>query len=204
MKRYRGFTLIELMIAMAIVAAMSGAILMMVKMSYQTWQVSDAYMATSAELRRGVDEMAKWLASTGAAKMTIDGSGDSLTFAVPYDIDGDPNGSVLNEATGSLEWSDDAGGPGTITFFLDDADANGNGLTDEVIGSYPGELLHPGDEAFEGVVVDRVLANGVTNVDFSLPSINTVELTLTVERGTTSGDFPNQASMTTRVRLRND
>ena len=167
--------------ATAIVAGLASAIVAALKVIQQSWQISDAYMTTSSELRRGIDAMSRELASTQSAQLVglpADGNWyTSLIFAVPADVDGD--GTVLNSG-GNLEWSS------AITY------SRGGTTGTQALRTQAGNL-------------NRVMANGVTTLRFRRQVVtpNIVEINMTVLRGTSTTDYPNQASLSGRVRLRN-
>ena len=176
----RGFSLFELIIVMAIVAGVSGILVATLTISQQSWQVEQARMTVSGELRRGIDSMGRELTSSQAGQLDIPADGSwhtSLTFRVPHDNDG--NGTVLSSSTGALEWSS------PITYSLGGDGGN--------------QVLRT-----QGVA-SQVLANGASTLQFrrqaASPAI--VEIQVVVQRGNTTGDFPNQGSLVTRIRLRN-
>lgn len=177
-----GFSLVELLIAMAIVGGISLVLIATLKVGQQSWQAEDVRMSVSQELRRGIDAMSRELAATQAAELTeVPTTGawyaGALVFRVPQDRDG--NGTVL-DAAGALEWSD------PITYSLGGTDGR------QVVRTQVG-------------LADRVLANGVIGMQFRRQAVspNIVEMSLTVRRGGITGEFTNQSDLTTRVRVRN-
>lgn len=178
--RIRGFTLVEVLVSMAIVVGICLLLVAVLRMSRQSWQSAESYLAVSSELRRGLDAMSREVTATESGQLSIAADGNwyaALTFKIPQDLNED--GTVL-DAAGILEWSN------LIAYSL--SGTNGT----QVVRSQPG-------------LPDRVLANGVTALQFrrvaTTPKV--VEILLTVQRGTDTGDFPNQASLSTKVRLRN-
>ena len=176
----KGFSLVELMVVMAILGVISSILIATLAAGQQTWQVEQARMTVSAELRRGIDSMSREVASTQAAQLSIPADGNwynTLTFRVPFDVDG--NGTVLDNVTGALEWSPQ------ITYSL-----GGNG----------GNQIQRTQNA-----AVQILANGATVLQFrrqaATPSI--LEINVTVQRGNTTSNFPNTGTLNTRVRLRN-
>ena len=176
----RGFTILELLVATAIMAGMSGVFLATLRMNQQSWETSQSYLTVSGELRRGINEMSQELASSRLDQIggvPADGVWyDEITFAVPEDLDGD--GTVL-DASGDMEWS--------------------NPITYSTVAE---QALREQDGSD-----DRVMANGVQVLEFKrepgalLEEI--IEIRMTVERAADTGDFSNQAVLSTRVRLRN-
>ena len=175
-KRSCGFTLVEMMVSTTIVALASGIMMAVLRMGQQSWQVGQARMTVSMELRRGLDAMSRELASSQSGKVTfppVDGAPyTSITFSVPQEI----NNSVL-DGSGNLQWS------APISYSL--GANNGNQL----------QRIQSNTTA--------VLANGVTVLQFRRQTANIVEISMTVLRGTNTGDFTNQGTLSTQVRLRN-
>ncbi len=123
--------------------------------------------------------MSRELASTQTGQLSVPADGNwyaNLTFRVPQDQNGD--GTVL-DSQGVLEWSS------PITYSLGGLDGRQAQRTQA------------------GVV--RILANGVTALGFrrqaATPSV--LEINLTVLKGGSTTSFTQQASLGTRVRLRN-
>lgn len=179
MKR-AGFSFVELMVVTGIMALISGVLVAALRMGQQSWQVEEARMTVSMELRRGIDAMSRELASSQSGQLIgvpADGAWyPSVTFAVPQDLNGD--GTVL-DSNGVLEWSP------PVLYSLG--------------GTGGSQILRTQNNA------TRVLANGVTTLRFrrqaATPTV--VEISMTVLRGVNTGDFTNQGTLTTRVRLRN-
>ncbi len=180
--RHRGgFTLMEMMVTMSIVVGISGVLVAVFRMNQQCWEVAQAHLSVSMELRRGMDEMSRELTSTQVAQVDIPADGTwypSITFSVPEDVDGD--GTVL-DSSGAMEWSD------SITYSL------GGETEEQALREQDGEL-------------DRVIANGVTELEFkrdaATPTV--VEVRISVEKVVHTKDFPHTATLSTRVRLRNN
>lgn len=171
----------ELMVTMSIVVSISGVLVAVFRMNQQCWEVAQAHLSVSMELRRAMDEMSRELVSTQVAQVDIPADGNwypSITFSVPEDVDGD--GTVL-DSSGVLEWSD------SITFSL------GGETGEQALREQDGEL-------------DRIMANGVTELEFRREAAtpNVVEVQMTVEKAVHTKDFPHTATLSTRVRLRNN
>jgi len=175
-----GFSFVELMVVTGIMALVSGMLVVALRMGQQSWQVEQARMTVSMELRRGLDAMSRELASSQSGQLVgvpADGTWyTSLTFRVPQDLNGD--GTVL-DANGALEWSP------PVVYAL-----GGTGGT---------QILRIQNNA------TRVLANGATTLRFRRQAAtpNILEISMTVLRGVNTGDFTNQGTLNTQVRLRN-
>lgn len=176
----RGFTLAEMLVSMTIVVGMAGLLAAALRMSRQSWQSTESYVTVSDELRRGVDAISREIAATRSNQLSIPADGNwyaALTFKIPQDLNGD--GTVL-DAAGALEWSS------SITYSM--GGINGT----QALRTQPAQA-------------NRVLANGVTALQFRRFAVTpaVVETRMTVQRGVSTGDFPHQATLSTKVRLRN-
>ncbi len=176
----RGFLLVEMVVALGIVALISGLLVLALRMNQQSWEVADAYLTTSNELRRGMQAISRELASANNASLNIPADGNwypGLTFRVPEDLDG--NGTVL-DSNGVLELSS------VIQYSLGGSDGA------QIMRSQAG-------------VTNRVLSDGVTSLLFRRQTANprVVEISVAVQRQSGTGDFPNQATTATRIRVRN-
>ena len=185
MKRNDGFSLVELMIASAIVVGMALMLAATFRESQRSWQSRENTMTVSFELRRGVQSMTRELSESSGQWMQVPGVGtfpadgntyNSIQFRVPEDINGD--GAVVDGA-GNIEWS------APITYSL------GGNNGQQILRTQGGNV--------------RVLAHGVTVLRFRrLPATPLVfEMNVTVQRGATPGGFLQQSALGTRIRLRN-
>ncbi len=111
MKKMGGFTIIELLIASSIAVGLGLVIILLLKVTQQTWEVTDLHLTRSGQIRRAVESISRELAAADANTVDSHGEhgwyGGDLTFQVPKDMDED--GSVVLP-NGTLELSD------TITY----------------------------------------------------------------------------------------
>ncbi len=177
-KTKRGFTLIELMVSTTIAIGIGAVLTMTVKMNQQSWEVSDAYLTSSLQLRTAAETLSQDLVGAKSTTLSIPADGawyNTISFQVPMDMDG--NGVVV-DGGGSLELSP------VLSFSL--GGASGTAVLRAVSGT-----------------PNRVVASGVSVLQFrrqaATPQV--VEIRLTVQRGL--GDFQNTASFSTQVRVRN-
>ena len=182
MRRSRGLTLTELMVANAIVAGMALVLAATFRESQRSWQTRENTMTVSFELRRAIQSMtremsessAQWLQIPGVGPFPADGvTYNSIQFRIPEDANGD--GSVV-DAAGNIEW----GVP--IVYRI-----NNQQIT-----------------RTQGAAV-QVLANGVTALGFRRLAASplVLEMNVTIQRGANLGGFAQQSNVGTRVRLRN-
>jgi len=178
MKTKMGFTLIELMVSTAIAVGIGAVITMTLKMNQQSWEVSDAYLTSSLQLRMAAETLSQDLVAAKSSTLSIPADGtwyNAISFQVPMDMNGD---GVVVDGGGTLELSP------VLSFSL--AGTEGTAVVRSVDGT-----------------PNRVVANGVSALQFrrqaATPQV--VEIQLTVRRGL--GDFKNTASFSTQVRVRN-
>ncbi len=170
----------EMLMAFAIMAGMSLALMAALRMGQRSWKTQDAQTAVSAQLRQGMLSMTREIAESRAGWLSIPADGvwyPNLTFRVPQDLNGD--GTVW-DAAGVLEWSL------PVTYSVGGVDGN------QV------------QRVQQGAAV-RVVAYGVTALQFRRQPATPlmVEIALTVQKGLTTSGFANQANLNSRVRLRN-
>ena len=178
MKKRAGFTLIELMVSSAIAVGIGVVITMTLKMSQQSWEVSDAYLTSSLQLRMAAETLSHDFVSAKETTLSIPANGawyNTISFQMPLDMNGD--GSMVGGG-GAVELSP--------VFSYSLGGASGNQVIRTLNGAF-----------------NRVVANGVSSIQFrrqaATPKV--VEISLTVQRGL--GDFKNTASCATQVRVRN-
>jgi len=104
----RGFTLIEVMISMAVVLILAAAITRVLLVGNSSWHIGDAEVQVNQEARRGMSNMVRELRNTRPLSTIINVPADgayysTITFKIPSDSDGD--GDVI-DASGNVEWSD--------------------------------------------------------------------------------------------------
>ena len=188
MQNNRGVTLVEIMIAVALVAGISSIIIATMAAGRQTWQVESARMSTSMELRRGLDSLSRELVSTRIADINTELPALDLWYVMPTDVPTltfqVPN--VIVDGGGNRVIQLDGGG--NVVF--------SNLITYSVVA---GQLLRTQNGA------TQVLANGVSQLRFRRPTAtpSVVEIDLQVQRTGGTGDFTNTGVLNTSVRLRN-
>ncbi len=185
-RRSGGFSLVEVLVVSVMVSGIALVLASVIRMSLRGWQARDNQMTVSYELRRGIHAMARELERTRSDQLEVPGVGampadgnfyNSIRFRIPQDVDG--NGTVLDGA-GAIEWS-----PNQITYAL---------------GGVGGLEVRRTQGAAAGT-----LAYGVTGLRFRRQAATPlmVEMSVTVQKGATSGGFIQQGDLSTRIRLRN-
>ena len=106
--RSAGFTLTELLVAVAIFGLVSSALVALLMSAQRSWASGTSQLVLTTELRRGLDRISRELVESSIPQVTtLPTTGawaTQLQFRVPQDRTGD--GSVL-DATGTIaEWSD--------------------------------------------------------------------------------------------------
>jgi prepilin-type N-terminal cleavage/methylation domain-containing protein len=107
----KGFTLLEILVAVSIFTLLSLAIFAVMDLGRDSWFTGSAVTETHQEITKSFMIMEKEIRETRAAEidLTSGTSAPSITLKVPQDIDAD--GDVL-DALGRIEWS------GNITYAL--------------------------------------------------------------------------------------
>jgi prepilin-type N-terminal cleavage/methylation domain-containing protein len=102
----KGFTLIEVIVALSIFTLMILAIFGMMDMGRSSWFTGNLAVEIRQEIIKPFMTMEKELRETASSQMNLaNGSNSgSITFRMPQDNDGD--GDVL-DALGNIEWSGD-------------------------------------------------------------------------------------------------
>lgn len=180
----RGLSLLEILVAVGIFSIIIVAAFGVLISGRRAFETGDVQIEVEQEARRAVDYMSKELRQASSVKITAPAegaSGSSVTFEVPYDVDGD--GDVIN-SLGGIEWSNDSGGIGTITYSL----ASGQALRNLSLGG------------------QTVLANRISALTFNRPlGKDIVEISLTAEKYALKG-FTSPTitiSLNAQVKLRN-
>lgn len=105
-KKRHGFSLVEVMVVIAIFSVIGGAIMSFLLIGGASWHSGDAQVQASEEVRKGMSAMVRELRQTRTSTITgVPADGlyyNSIIFRIPSDIDGD--GDVIT-STGSVEWS---------------------------------------------------------------------------------------------------
>jgi len=101
-KNNQGFTLLEMMIAISIFTVVMGALYGMAFTLGRTQRVQDAGFQASQEARRTMLQLVPLLMQASRQTVNIDPNGNSFTFQVPVDTDG--NGFAVDE-NGNMEIS---------------------------------------------------------------------------------------------------
>lgn len=107
MNRARGFSLVELMVVMAIFSIIAASIVMTISSAQRSWTVGSGQTVLTLELRRALDQISQELVESQPAQIqrpAANGVWDNmLMFRVPQDRNAD--GSVLDANGQITEWS---------------------------------------------------------------------------------------------------
>ena len=137
----KGFTLIEVIVALSIFTLMILAIFGMMDLGRSSWFTGNLAVEIRQEIIKSFMTIEKELRKTASSQISLASgtNSNSITFRVPQDIDMD--GDILN-ASGNIEWS-----VGNVTYAL-----NANGQITRTAS---------------GVV--SVLANNIVSLRFTRP-----------------------------------
>lgn len=185
MKKSRGFSVLELFIAITLFIVIMGALFLVISPSIDSFQLSSAQLDLESEVRRAIDTMTSELMQTRIAKITegpVNADNinyNAIRFAVPYDIDTD--GDIINDNQ-VMEWSDASPANWTVRYSL---------VGSQIIRS-AGDGLNP------------VLANNISSLTFRRPSYNpnTIEINISAQKST-SKNRSVQVSLSSLIKMRN-
>lgn len=179
MKNNYGFTLIELMVVVAIMTIVISSLFGVLTVARQAWSIGSMRVELQQEIRKAIDTITKELRQTGISTIIgVPADGNlytSIIFQIPDDIDAD--GDII-DAGGSIEW----GAP--ITYAM-------GGLANEQI------LRTSGGST-------KVVSNKVSSLQFRrlVASPKIVEISLQAQDNTIEGRLV-QVAMHSEGTLRN-
>jgi len=172
-KGSEGVTLVELMIAIALLGAALGTLYMLARATFVNTEFHDAEIVSQNEAQRGLQFMVTELRP--ALRGSFTGPAlprDQVTFRIPGDADG--NG-VPVDVGGYIEST------GTITYMRDAQDLNGDGITTTQLV----RVARDNGGAITGVTViaNNIMANEDVNGDGVLNPGEDLNASRTLERG---------------------
>lgn len=191
--KWRGFTLIELMVVLTILLAIFGAVLISFLVGRRSQVAGDAYVQVQQEARRAVDEMIKELHQSSSDRLILVDA-DTVIFQVPNDNDEPQDGSVMTG--GTLEWGAPGVANGCIQYTL-------NGTTIErtlLAGPFDAGTQSCGD-AVAGEPVWTV-GNHVDDVTFTATT-GGLRISVTTEMTEQLAGSGQSATITGRAQYRN-
>lgn len=173
----KGYTLIEILISLAIFTVISGGIFIAMLTGRNTWYSSDAQIELQDELRRAMTQIVNDLKQSSATKLYVDSS-----LAQPFPSNDVPYGS--------------------IAFFLD----QGVNFSGAIIWSNsPVSYTLSGDQILRTVGIETsVAANKITGMNFTRPGSlpNVIRISLSAQKTTQLGQTLN-GSLVSSVSVRN-
>lgn len=187
----KAFSLLEVLISVAIFLIIASAMFALLTSGRKAFDMGAAQIDVEQEARRALDYMSKELRQSSDSKINgvaKGANGNTIIFEIPYDIDND--GDVIDDLSGGIEWSNDAGGIGTITYTY-------MGVTNQITRS----LSISGEQI--------VLASDISSLNFSRPLVaDTVAIAVTAEKYPFKGfsgptDEKVTVSLNSQVKVRN-
>lgn len=177
MRPLKGFSLVELMVAVFIFSLIFAAIFMVLSSGEISWYIGDARVLLNQEIRKPLLTINKELRQSRASVISgvpaDDNFYNTITFKLPEDTDGD--GDVV-DGLGNMEWSQD------ITYSLS---ANNQIIRTAASGS-------------------SVLASNISTLQFMRPAGNpdTVQINIAAQKKAVTGRNL-QSGITTSIKMRN-
>lgn len=183
-KGKKGFTLMEILVAIFISVVILGVIFTVSNVSSWSLQTGSTLLDIQWEASRGMNRMLEELYVAGESTMTVDASGDFVTFQVPTI---DPINGTIYDINDQINWGDGTNDDCSIRYLVP-AGANPNA----------GRLVRRLLDATNTVVAnaDIILANNINtisftgydtagNIDYTHPNLLTISIT--VSKTTTQG-----------------
>ena len=181
-----GFSLVEVLVVLAVFSIVGGAILMTLLSAQRTWASGSGQAVVASQLRSVLDRMGWELAQSSASRIQwpwYGGSDSRITFQVPFDRN--KNGTIDLDSSGKVvdsEWSD------PITYRPGLARSSNVPVLFKQGGGSP---------------EPEVLANRISRITFSRASYSdVVNITIGTFVVTERGQYVERL-MTHRVKLRN-
>lgn len=182
LKMSKGYTLVEVMVVMFILAVLAGGMFMVMSSGRQTWDLSEARTALQLELRKAMSRISDDLKQSSTNQTFID-SGLTIQFptglaysAIYFKV---PQG--ISNATGAIEWNSSS-----VSYAL-----GNNTVIRTVTGSGISEALNISSNII-GMNFTRI-ANDVFQIRLSGQKIKAVE----------HGDITINATLDSAVAVRN-
>lgn len=190
----RGFSLIELIVVIGIMAILTGLIFSMMDVANLGWDTQSVQMELAQETRRGLEAIVSDLYQTGSTQLNLDpegdGSYDSIIYKLPAIIAPDTD---IYDDTGHVRW----GASGVETFWF-------RFRVDNVTRQLIKDVVDAGFVSQAGTA--RVCANNVEALTFlpnTLPP-NNVVVTIVCQKPLRPGAARElTSSLDTRVTFRN-
>ncbi len=174
----QGFTLLEVVVAVAISSVISYALFLALRMGDEQIRTTDLKMTIQDSMREGLYKMIQEIRQSAPGKVNIDSSGNSISFSIP-----DPNNAVGDDY--SANWDDAI----QVSYALGGDDGN------QIMRTVSND------------VTTKVMANDVTGVTFAGNAGNPtlVTLTMNVQRTLTNGRLvpSTPLQMTGQAEVRN-
>ncbi len=196
--RLRAFTLIELMVTVAIFTIVMSASYALLNAARTSWRSGDASIELQEDVRQVLDSISFELFETTPARITIGAGNNFITFQIPVDENGSGTWESLGSAgTFYLEDTLDASGAIVWGAYLRQEDRTVASST-LAFGNRQGRqirFLLVGDEltrrvlASDGTTIleDFVLSDDIASVSFSLDANNTVRITVNAQKQAMDG-----------------
>lgn len=176
MKKH-GYTLIEMLIVIAIVSLLFNAIFDVLNMGNNSFNTGSTQQIVENQARQGLDSMARELHKTNAGRVTFSDADTTITFKLPIRYD------YVNDK-GLIIW----GAEGIENYKVRYTIVN-NQVVRRVL------------DASDTLISQKVLAVDVQSLHFSL-DVNLLTITLTAQKNAVGGKCITQA-MSSKVTFRN-
>lgn len=153
----KGFSLLELMVAVGILVLLFGLAFGMFNLSGLGWDTHNVQLKLQQEARRGMEAMVRELYLTNSSRITVDTINNIITFKVPVIIPTDEsNPQDIYDPAGNIRWGAETNTTYSIRY--------SRNATRQLIR----EIINPSG----GTISSRVSANDVQSLVFTpLPTV---------------------------------
>lgn len=171
MKKIPGFTLIEMMVVIAIFSMIMASIFGVLAIGRSSWYQGTTQIDTQQEARKAMDKIVRELRESGSQKITIGAS--QVTFQISTGVDA--NGQIIWGAC--TNWADNTN---TVANYAIKYYLSSNKLYRSVLNSYP---------SGSAVGTDTIMANNVLSLTFTGngPPVTIVDLAVVTQKTVLQG-----------------
>src|SRR3989338_6579992 len=155
MKKHSGFTLIEIMVVMAVFSIIVSSLFSILTIGRNSWYQGGTAVDVQQEARKAMDKMVRELRESGSQKQNLPASSPYSANGIIFQISTgvDSNGEIIWGATTNWADSSDPHTGYAIKYYL-----NNNKIYRSILSSYPSGTV---------VGADTIMANNIQSLTFT-------------------------------------